>query len=275
MRSLPAMNIPGPIETDAAQIRLSSLHSLTQGGDWRSRAMRSHAAPRLLWITRGQGRISVSGLTRGFGAHSVIFLPARTMHGFHFAGPVFGSIVAFAPNQEAGLPSTPCHFRIRDAQAQAELTLLIDQIQRETQQAQPAAPRAIGHYGGLITVWLERQRACNEDTFAARDAAQRLALRFGALVEAEFRTPLSISDYAARLGVSPTHLTRVCKESCGMTASAFLSARKIAEARRLLADTRRPIKDIAAELGFASPAYFTRSFHARIGMAPGAFRRSV
>ncbi|HDR29511.1 helix-turn-helix domain-containing protein, partial [Rhodovulum sp.] len=71
-----------------------------------------------------------------------------------------------------------------------------------------------------------------------------------------------------------THLTRTCNQTCGRSASDLLAERKIGEARRLLADTRAPIKEIAAALGYASPAYFTRAFQSRTGTTPTAFRKA-
>ena len=83
-----------------------------------------------------------------------------------------------------------------------------------------------------------------------------------------------MSDYARELGVTPTHLSRVCRETCGRPASALLHDRQLFEARRLLAETKIPVQDIAEALGFGSAAYFSRSFQARTGKTPTAFRRA-
>jgi len=256
------------------EIRLSPFSRLTQGARWRAEAMRSYAAPQLLWITKGQGRITVAGVTRGFGAHNAIFIPAQTMHGIEMTSQAFGTAVSFAAMPDLDLPEAPHHLRIRDNAVQVELTMLLEQLQREMDGKRLGARTAIRHYAGLLGVWLARQIAAAEESEPAPDAARRLAAGYTALVEREFRSDKSVSDYAAELGVTPTHLTRICNQTCGRTASDLLSERKISEARRLLVDTRAPIKDIAASLGYASPAYFTRAFQARTGHAPMSFRKS-
>ena len=257
----------------APTLRVTPIQKLTQGGGWRTEAMRSYGTHQLLWFTRGQGRITVSGITRGYGAHNAVFIPAGTMHCFQVATQVFGTALFVPADADLSLPGAPCHLRIREAQAQAELTQTLEHIQREAETRGRGSDRAMLHHAGLLSVWLERQMAANEDALSPKDAASRLALRYAELVERDYRTGKSVSGYARDLGVTATHLNRVCKEVGGATASAFLADRKISEARLLLADTRKPIKDIATELGFTSAAYFTRAFHNRIGMAPGAFRR--
>ncbi|TCO69783.1 AraC family transcriptional regulator [Rhodovulum euryhalinum] len=256
------------------EIRLVPFSRLTQGSRWRAEAMRSYSAPQLLWITKGQGRITVAGVTRGYGAHNAIFIPAHTMHGFEMTGQVFGTAVTFSGIRDLDLPDTPHHLRIRDGQVQVEISQLLDGIERELSGKRPGSRRAIRHYSGLVSVWLERQIAVADDVTTAPESARRLAAGYAALVEKGFRGGKSVSDYAADLGVTPTHLTRICNQTCGRTALDLLSERKISEARRLLADTRAPIKEIASALGYASPAYFTRAFHARTGRTPKDFRKA-
>lgn len=236
-------------------------------------AMRSYSAPQLLWITKGQGRITVGGVTRGYGAHNAVFIPAHTMHGFEMTTQVYGTAIVFSGMPDMDLPDGPHHLRIRDGAVQAELTILVESLQREIDGRRPEAKRAIRHLAGLVSVWLDRQILLEEDGPRRPDSARRLASGFAALVEKDFRSAKSVSDYAAELGVTPTHLTRVCNRTCGRTASDLLAERKISEAQRLLADTRAPIKEIASALGYASPAYFTRAFQARAGASPTTFRK--
>ncbi|MGB8624293.1 MAG: AraC family transcriptional regulator [Paracoccaceae bacterium] len=256
-------------------LRLVPLHSLAKRGRWRVEAMRSYAVDQLVWFTRGQGRLTVSGITRGYGTHNVVFIPAGTMHCFELSAQVYGTAVFFGADHGLPLPDGPRHLRIRNVQDQAEMTVILDNLQRESEGDRPARLRAMQHHAGLLSVWLERQLLDHDDSLAAADAAKRLARRYSQLVEDGYHSPRSVADYAAELGVTPTHLTRVCKESCGRTASVFLSDRKIAEARRLLADTALPVKEIAGSLGYTSPAYFTRAFQVRTGKTPVAFRRAT
>lgn len=265
--------IPDP----PATVRLVPLAHLAAGGRWRVEAMRSLREPLLLWFTAGQGRITMAGTTRGYGTHNAIFIPAGTMHGFEMAGRVHGTALYFGRDADLKLPETPQHLRVRETAPQKELTWLLDNLQRELDGARTARERAAHHYLGLLSVWLDRQieAARNAGTGpTAPDAARRLAARYTALIEREFRTGMDVADFAAALGVTPTHLTRACKAACGRTAHDLIQDRLLFEARRLLAETSVPVKDVARQLGYRSAAYFTRAFQHRTGQTPTVFRRS-
>ena len=108
----------------------------------------------------------------------------------------------------------------------------------------------------------------------APDAAQRLSAQFSEMIEQQYRSGKSVSQYAKDLGVTPTHLSRVCNQACGRPASMLLHDRLIFEARRLLHETKMPIQKVASDLGFSSSAYFSRAFQQHTGQTPSAFRRS-
>jgi AraC-like DNA-binding protein len=256
--------------------RVSSLaRSNNAQSKWRTEAMRSHRSPTFLWFTRGQGRITISGVTRGFGAHNLIFMPARTMYGFESIAQTYGSIVHLPDDATLSFPSEPLHLRFRDAVQQNEITGMIEALSREIAQDQPGKERALALHAGMMSVWLERQIHVMPDYDMTPDASRRLTAAFTALVEEEFHTSHSVTHYAAELGVTAAHLTRACNIACAKPASALLSERIHFEARRLLTETKSPVKTIATSLGFASPAYFTRAFHKHTGTAPSAFRKTA
>jgi AraC-like DNA-binding protein len=257
-----------------SNLRIVPIARLAQGGRWRVEAMRALSEPCLLWFTRGQGRITMGGETRGYGPHNAVFIPAGVMHGFEVGPQTHGQAIFFGRDSDVTLPETPQHLRIREAGPQAELSGIIEAVQRELDSTRPGADRAARHHLGLLGVWLERQIAPANADAPRPSAAKRLVARYSALLERDFRSGHGVSDFAAELGVTSTHLTRSCRETCGRAAHDLLQDRKMFEARRLLADTRVPVKQIADALGFASPAYFTRAFHAKTGKTPTQFRRA-
>jgi AraC family transcriptional regulator, transcriptional activator of pobA len=254
--------------------RVVPLSRLAQGGKWRTEAMRSYAGPVLLWFTRGQGRITVNGVTRGFGAHNAIWLPAHTMHGFEVMGQTNGHALFFPQSLALPLPEEPQHLRFRESIVQAELSHLIDNLEREISADLPLRDRALEYHAGLLSVWLERQMIAMEGDIPAELAAQRLSSAYSSLVERDYRKGRSIADFAAELGVTPTHLTRSCHQACARSAHEILADRIFFEARRLLKETVVPVNVIASELGFTSAAYFTRAFQKATGEKPTSFRKS-
>ena len=263
--------IPSP---DTTSLRLVAIPRLAAGGRWRVEAMRSLSEACFLWFTKGQGRITLAGVTRGYTAHNGIFIPPGVMHGFEVGPQVFGTAVFFGRNCAVALPKQPLHLRIREVHVQQELNTTLDAIQREIESDVAGHDRAALHHLGLLGVWLERQALRPGDKPARPDAARRLVGRYTDLMEREFRSGAGVGEMAAELGVTPTHLTRCCRETCGHSALDLLQDRRIFEARRLLCETDMAVGRIGEALGFTSPAYFTRSFQHLTGLSPTLFRRS-
>ena len=267
-----------PTGSDELPVDVVSVARMAQGGRWRTEAMRSYDRPVLAWFTRGQGRLTVAGRSTGYGPHNLVFLPAKTMHGFTTTGPVLGSVVFLPSDDGFDWPFEAMHLRLHEVQLQRELTGLIDNMQREINSGSPHAGRALGYHAGLLSVWLMRTgeaylETSNATHGAVEDSAgHRLAEAYTALVERDFRRTDGVQHYAALLGVTPTHLSRVCRRVSGRPALDILTDRRHFEAKRLLSDTRMQISQIAQNCGFASAAYFTRAFRARTGQSPSEFR---
>ncbi len=79
--------------------------------------------------------------------------------------------------------------------------------------------------------------------------------------------------YAEQLDITPTHLTRVCRQSAGLTAADMLNQMIQHRARSLLINSDMPMKRIADALGFGSAAYFTRFCQHNFGQSPTQLRK--
>ncbi len=275
-----ASGTPGPAQTATdlpsppSEPRLVQIAHLAKGGRWRVEAMRAHSEPCLLWFSRGQGRITLGGVTRGYGPNNAIFIPPGVMHGFEISNQTHGQALFFGRDSDVALPPAAHHLRIREAIAQGEIGSILEAIQRESESTRLAADRALRSHLGLLSVWLERQIASNANEAIRPSAARRLVTRYAVLVEREYRAGTPVADIARELGVTPTHLSRACRDACGKSALELMQERRLYEARRLLRDTPVPIKDIAQLLGYRSPGYFSRAFQAGTGSTPNAFRRA-
>ena len=199
------------------------------------------------------------------------------MYGFEVGPTVFGQMLSIPSAMAPEWPDAPVHLRLRDVAAQKELTGLIDGLERELSTPRDAHRRAAIYHVGLISVFLERQlsdQSIDPAHQRLQTTAARLVAAYTDLVERDYRSAQGVANYAAALGVTPTHLTRCCRETCGRSALELLSDRRHYEACRLLRDTDEPVQSIAERLGYGSAAYFSRSFQARAGKPPSRFRKS-
>ncbi len=256
-----------------ASPRCMTIAQLAPRGGWQLGLMHDRPEHLLLWTTKGQGRVTVDGLRRGVSVHNAIFLPAGTLFSFEIGAQGFGQAVAMTPRADAALPDAPSHLRIRDAFAQSELTALLEAMQREQSGGRAFAAEALSAHAALVSVWLRRQLAAQE-TPAPETAAQRLVRRYCRLLVQGFRSERVMADYAAQLDVTPTHLSRVCKECAGLSAADLLTQRTLHAARSALAEPVPSVQEIAQALGFSSAAYFTRFVQHHTGQTPTALRRA-
>jgi AraC-like DNA-binding protein len=258
------------------RLALTSIGQNAGHGRWRTETMRSHTSPRLIFVGRGQGRITVSGLTSGYGANNLIYIPAGTMYGFEVGQTVFGVMLTIPSAMATEWPLVPVHLRLRDVAVQKELAGQMEALERELKSTQLSQSRAAHYQLGLLSIFFERQLALRPETTVdarANTAAARLVAAYTDLIERDYHQHARVADYATNLGVTPTHLTRCCKQTSGKSALFLLNGRILFEARVLLRDGKTPVRQIADDLGFGSAAYFSRAFQTHTGLTPSQFRK--
>jgi AraC-like DNA-binding protein len=93
------------------------------------------------------------------------------------------------------------------------------------------------------------------------------------LIESRFAEALPIDDIAREAGLSPAHFHALFRARFGMSPHQKLVDVRLTEARRLLASTRRSIKDIGTSVGYPDAASFCKLFKARCGCRPLEYRQ--
>ncbi|WP_425070835.1 helix-turn-helix domain-containing protein [Sagittula sp. S175] len=256
-------------------IRAGSFMLEFQSAPWRYNLAHDREDTTLLWITKGQGRVMIGGVLRGVSMHHALWLPAGTLFSVDLQPGTQALFVHAAPGLGPREPHEPTVLRIRDSFAQAELTAEIDAMHRELQQKRALMQDALEARVRLMGIWLARQIDNGASEPPKETAAQRLARRFATALTRDFRTAQTMGDYAEALDVTPTHLSRTCKATCGKTAADLLTERKLHAARMALDSPKPPVQDVAKSLGFSSAAYFTRFVQTHTGKTPSALRNGA
>jgi AraC family transcriptional regulator, transcriptional activator of pobA len=91
------------------------------------------------------------------------------------------------------------------------------------------------------------------------------------LYDPQYKT---VSEFADVLSVHPNHLNALCKQMTGKTAHDILQERIIAEAKMLLKNGQISQKEIAYQLGFDTPNYFSSYFKKHTGVSPSVFKEA-
>ncbi|MEQ6124387.1 helix-turn-helix domain-containing protein [Pseudotenacibaculum sp. MALMAid0570] len=116
-------------------------------------------------------------------------------------------------------------------------------------------------------------RIKKENHILKEDTETKLFKDFSTLVDQNFKEIHSVSAYASRLGLSPKSLTKHFQKIGTDTPSDFIKNRIILEAKRKLIYTDNSVKEIAFNLGFNDPAYFTRFFTKATQKSPLQFKK--
>ncbi len=84
------------------------------------------------------------------------------------------------------------------------------------------------------------------------------------LAEEEF----SIEEFGKDVGMSRSQMHRKLKALTGKSASLYLRTVRLAKAKQMIAEKKGNISEISYQVGFSSPAYFSRCFKEEFGHAP-------
>ncbi|HEY8957374.1 helix-turn-helix transcriptional regulator [Chitinophaga sp.] len=96
-------------------------------------------------------------------------------------------------------------------------------------------------------------------------------IEFKLVVETSLTEQPSINAIADKLALSTTSLYRIVKEYTGTSPKDYFTNRLIAEAQRRLRYSNTSIKELAYELGFNDPDYFSRLFKKSTGKSASDF----
>jgi signal transduction histidine kinase/ligand-binding sensor domain-containing protein/CheY-like chemotaxis protein len=116
----------------------------------------------------------------------------------------------------------------------------------------------------------ERTSSALRTSYPREDAfLQRLRQTLEAhLSEEDFGIP----QLCRTLGMSRTQLHRKLKALTGRSTSIYLRSLRLAKARELLKSSDLNVSEVAYEVGFSSPGYFTQVFSEEFGMPPSALK---
>lgn len=82
----------------------------------------------------------------------------------------------------------------------------------------------------------------------------------------------SVNHMASELHLSSKYLSDLLKQETGKTALELIHLYVISEAKNLLVAGERSISEIAYQLGFENPPYFSRLFKKEVGMSPKEYK---
>jgi AraC-like DNA-binding protein len=83
----------------------------------------------------------------------------------------------------------------------------------------------------------------------------------------------TLDELAHSIGLSKFHFSHAFKQTLGRSPMQYLIEQRMEQATILLKNSKMPIADIAAQVGYDDPAYFARLYRSRTGLMPSEVRR--
>jgi AraC family transcriptional regulator, transcriptional activator of pobA len=126
----------------------------------------------------------------------------------------------------------------------------------------------------LTIISSEHDKIAPEET-ASIDTRNTTFRNFIKILEENFARDVGVDFYAAKLFMSSRNLNLVCQQVISKSVSEIIEERKMAEGKKLLAQTDKSISEIGFEIGYNDKACFSTVFKRKNGQTPSEFRKHI
>jgi len=129
----------------------------------------------------------------------------------------------------------------------------------------------IAHLNTLLTELNSAyfQQQGNDDTFTNSKMSKYIAFKLA--VETHLTDQHDVHTIAEKLAMTTTSLYGVVKEFSGISPKEWMTNRLMQEAQRKLQYSNLSVKELAYELGFNDPGYFSRAFKKSTGKSVSSY----
>jgi AraC family transcriptional activator of mtrCDE len=159
----------------------------------------------------------------------------------------------------------------------ARLRRIVETIQAELEQDRLGAAAVAASLATSLVMFVLRahleSESGNRGIFSLL-ARPQTARALGAML-AEPGRDWTLNELAERANTSRATLVRFFKSAVDMAPLAFLTDLRLTMARQRMRATNKPLAGIAEDVGYQSETAFSRAYHRRFGVAPGADRKGV
>jgi AraC family transcriptional regulator, transcriptional activator of pobA len=246
-----------------------------------------HDFYQVFWMTRTAPSVSVDFYNFPVEANSFVFAPPGAVHTFGESGPAEGYVLSFeedfleAEGYPADLfeecppldPAQILHVLPVSGQSVEIVQAYCVRMYQEFTSKREGYRAATAALLRLLFIEIRRCLAAPSAPSAFRKYSS-LTSRFLRRLNARPYQVTTASQIAKLLGVSRSWLNQLVRQETAKNLTDHLQGRLILESKRLLAHSDLNVSEIAYELGFEDPSYFTRLFRQVEGLSPREFREA-
>ena len=287
-RKIPTFQLYGEVKSAASgqHLHIEDIQARSRRYHWEIAAHTHPWLHQLLFVLQGPAEVQLDSTRRTLRAPALVVLPPAAVHAFRFSAATRGYVLTLAPEQllegdgaiaeaafQALLDASHILELDEDSELPARVAPLLERLDTEFRRPEALADP--------VCLWLTRSvlwivaRELARRREAPVDTSRQLHWlgKFRLLLEQHYAEHWPVSRYAQALGLTEGRLNRMARSRWGRSAFEMVQARVVQEARRRLTFVAMPIAQVAHELGFRDPAYFSRFMKRHAGQSPRALRQ--
>jgi len=248
-----------------------------------------HSFYEILFITEGKGTHFIDFEAYDASPGSIFFISPGQIHFYGEDSDLDGFAVLFA---EEFLSIDPLihsfiyqlsYFNIAEKNSLrlmrdddlAEFKLLFRQVQIQFDTDEFGKESILRNYMQIILIKLQRLYENEYRETGIADSKKVLLRRFRKLINEKFLKERAVIYYARELGISANYLGELIKEQTGFTPGHLIREQITMEAKRHLVHSSKTVEEVACDLEFDDPSYFSRFFRRETGTSPAKFRKVI
>ena len=243
----------------------------------------------IFWIESGEAIHATDFVEYSLGADTILFVPPGLKHRMYIDKSVSGTYILF--NEDFIRYNRKNHVPLKDYRLfnNPDFKSLIKVVPEKKENLRnittmiSAEMNNRDNYSSDIVLnllhlfLLESRRIFDQQYQAPKEEADATPdttiIRFKQLIEENYSKEKNVSAYAEMLDINASCLNELTKRTTGITAGELIRNRVIDETKKLLYSSSLSGKEIAFELGFDDPAYFSRFFRKYTGQTLKEFRQ--
>ncbi len=228
-----------------------------------------HQKHQILYLSSGVLHLELADKLWLLPPQRAAYIPAQTEHRVWSKVPTSLRTVYFAASKIDSWPDSSVVFSVNSLAK--EMLIYSSEFGPHSELSHESLARNyFATLAGLAKQWMEQPLPFYLPQ--ARSPAMKVAQNY---TLAHLHRPLSLAEVAQEAHVSPRTLTRRFQEETQYTWRRFWAEARLLKAMESLAQSTTSITQIALEVGFESPAAFSRAFEQFTGQAPREYRRLI
>lgn len=137
----------------------------------------------------------------------------------------------------------------------------------------PVNDEALASVLSKTRLQLQKDYALEDEIPSSGKNSRQIVDNAAEYIQTHYMEDIDFSAIAGELGFSSAYLTKLFNKYIGDTPLKYLTDIRMEEARKLLANTSLPIREVGEKVGYPDQFHFSKTFRKATGKNPTAFRK--